>query len=89
MNRLDGKVASLNLELIGAEAARHAKHPKALDYILRGRHAVELSSIRSACLSIDLRSDFGIDASPRGRFYRTDTTQWEIAFCTESTASRL
>jgi adenylate cyclase len=30
---------ALNLELIGAEAARPAEHPDALDYILRGRAA--------------------------------------------------
>ncbi len=33
---------ALNLELVGAEAARHAEHPQAMDYILRGRNAVEL-----------------------------------------------
>jgi TolB-like protein/Flp pilus assembly protein TadD len=33
---------SLNLELIGAEAARHTEHPQAVDYILRGRNAAEL-----------------------------------------------
>jgi TolB-like protein/Flp pilus assembly protein TadD len=33
---------ALNLELIGAEAARHVNHPQALDYVLRGRNAVEL-----------------------------------------------
>jgi TolB-like protein/tetratricopeptide (TPR) repeat protein len=30
---------TLNIELVGAEAARPTKHPKALDYILRGRAA--------------------------------------------------
>ena len=30
---------SLNLELVGAEAARPTEHPGALDYILRGRAA--------------------------------------------------
>ena len=31
---------ALNLELVGAEAARPAEHPDALDYILRGRAAL-------------------------------------------------
>jgi TolB-like protein/class 3 adenylate cyclase len=33
---------ALNLELIGAEVARRAGDPQALDYILRGRNSVEL-----------------------------------------------
>jgi TolB-like protein/DNA-binding winged helix-turn-helix (wHTH) protein len=37
-NEITRRIAvALNLELIGAEAARSTKHPDALDYILRGR----------------------------------------------------
>jgi adenylate cyclase len=45
---------TLNLELVGAEAARPAEHPDALDYILRGRAAYEmpLSRVRYAELII-------------------------------------
>ncbi len=35
---------ALNLELVGAEAARPADHPDALDYILRGRAALNKGS---------------------------------------------
>jgi hypothetical protein len=36
---------ALDLELVGAEAARPTEHPDALDYILRGRAArLKLSS---------------------------------------------
>jgi TolB-like protein/class 3 adenylate cyclase len=40
-DEVTGQIAvALNLELIGAEAARPSEHPDALDYILRGRAAV-------------------------------------------------
>jgi adenylate cyclase len=40
-DEITSKIAvALNLELIGAEAARPAEHPDALDYILRGRAAL-------------------------------------------------
>ena len=38
----------LNLELIGAEAARPSDHPDALDYILRGRAALSKSASRES-----------------------------------------
>ena len=39
-NEITGRIAfALNLELIGAEAARPTDNPDALDYILRGRAA--------------------------------------------------
>jgi TolB-like protein/class 3 adenylate cyclase/Flp pilus assembly protein TadD len=39
-NEITGRIAAtLNLELVGAEAARPTEHPDALDYILRGRAA--------------------------------------------------
>src|SRR5262252_4509359 len=39
-DEITGRIAiALDLELIGAEAARPAEHPDALDYILRGRAA--------------------------------------------------
>src|SRR5205085_3179001 len=39
-DEVTGQIAvALNLELIGAEAARPTDHPDALDYILRGRAA--------------------------------------------------
>jgi tetratricopeptide (TPR) repeat protein len=39
-NEITSRIAiALNLELIGAEAARPTEHPDALDYILRGRAA--------------------------------------------------
>jgi TolB-like protein/Flp pilus assembly protein TadD len=57
---------ALNLELIGAEAARPTEHPDALDYILRGRAAsnkpqtrdtrAEAISMFEAALALDPRS---------------------------------
>src|SRR3954454_4292974 len=42
-NEITSRIAiALNLELVGAEAARPTKHPQAMDYILRGRNAAEL-----------------------------------------------
>jgi adenylate cyclase len=42
-NEVTGRIAvALNLELVGAEAARYSAHPQAIDYILRGRNAIEL-----------------------------------------------
>jgi adenylate cyclase len=42
-NEITSRIAvALNLELVGAEAARPTKHPQAVDYILRGRNAAEL-----------------------------------------------
>jgi TolB-like protein len=39
-NEITGRIAvTLNLELVGAEAARPAEHPDALDYVFRGRAA--------------------------------------------------
>ena len=39
-NEITSRIAvTLDLELIGAEAARPTEHPDALDYILRGRAA--------------------------------------------------
>ena len=40
-NEITGRIAvALDLKLVGAEAARATDHPDALDYILRGRHAI-------------------------------------------------
>jgi len=42
-NEVTSRIAvALNLELVGAEAARYSAHPQTLDYILRGRNALEL-----------------------------------------------
>jgi adenylate cyclase len=46
-NEITSRIAvALNLELIGAEAARPTEHPDALDYILRGRAALNKPSTR-------------------------------------------
>ncbi len=40
-NEITGRIAiALNLELVGAEAARPTEHPDALDYIFQGRAAL-------------------------------------------------
>ncbi len=45
-NEITSRIAvALNLELIGAEAARPTEHPDALDYIFRGRAAMIGASI--------------------------------------------
>jgi adenylate cyclase len=45
-NEITGRIAiALNVELIGAEAARPTEHPEALDYIFRGR--VEMGKPRT------------------------------------------
>jgi adenylate cyclase len=42
-NEVTSRIAiALNLELVGAEAARYSAHPQAVDYILLGRNALEL-----------------------------------------------
>jgi TolB-like protein/class 3 adenylate cyclase/Tfp pilus assembly protein PilF len=66
-NEITSRIAvALNLELIGAEAARPAEHPDALDYILRGRAAsnkppargkyAEAISLFERALALDPRS---------------------------------
>jgi len=46
-NEITGRIAiALNRALIGAEAARPAEHPDALDYILRGRAALNKPQTR-------------------------------------------
>jgi adenylate cyclase len=46
-DEVTGRIAvALNLELIGAEAARPAGNPDAIDYIFRGRHALNKGSTR-------------------------------------------
>ena len=62
-NEITSRIAvALNLELVGAEAARPTEHPDALDYILRGRAAtlkprrVTTMRRRSACSSARWRS---------------------------------
>ena len=50
-NEITSRIAvALNLELVGAEAARPTEHPDALDYILRGRAALDEAAIaRQLC----------------------------------------
>ena len=66
-NEITSRIAvALNLELIGAEAARPTEHPDALDYILRGRAALskpptrdnyaEAISLFERALALDPRS---------------------------------
>jgi adenylate cyclase len=66
-NEITSQIANaLNLELIGAEAARPIEHPDALDYILRGRAArlqpnsrkvlAEAISLFERALALDPRS---------------------------------
>src|SRR5215469_9027246 len=66
-DEITGRIAiALDLELIGAEAARPAEHPDALDYILRGRAAsnkpqtrdtrAEAISMFEAALTVDPRA---------------------------------
>jgi TolB-like protein/Flp pilus assembly protein TadD len=66
-NEITGRIANaLNLELLGAEAARPTEHPDALDYILRGRAAglkppspdkyAESISLYERALELDPRS---------------------------------
>ena len=46
-NEITGRIAvALNLALVGAEAARPTEHPEALDYILRGRAALNKPDTR-------------------------------------------
>src|SRR5260370_8935915 len=66
-NEITSRIAvALNLELLGAEAARPTEHPDALDYILRGRAAglkppspdkyAESISLYERALELDPRS---------------------------------
>ena len=66
-NEITSRIAvALNLELVGAEAARPTEHPDALDYILRGRAALtkppsrdnyaEAISLFERALALDPRS---------------------------------
>jgi len=69
---------ALNLELIGAEAARPTQHPDALDFVLRGRSAgagprsrqrgAEVISLYERA-ALDPRSpEFRVIWRPRSRF---------------------
>jgi adenylate cyclase len=62
---------ALNLELIGAEAARPTERPDAMDHILRGRAALYKPPSRdsyteSACLSVRWRSIRGLSRHRAG-----------------------
>jgi adenylate cyclase len=85
---------ALNLELIGAEAARPIEHPDALDYILRGRAAVsnprsratfaEGISLFEYALALDAQSvaaQSWLAVALAGRVinHMTDTTEADIA----------
>jgi TolB-like protein/class 3 adenylate cyclase/Flp pilus assembly protein TadD len=86
--------AALNLELIGAAAARATEHPDALDYILRGRAAVSNPRSRGAyaeainlferALALDPRSVaakswLALTLASRVINHMTETTEADIA----------
>jgi adenylate cyclase len=86
--------AALDLELVGAEAARPTEHPDALDYILRGRAAVsnprsrgayaEAISLFERALALDPRSVaaqswLALALASRVINHMTDTTAADIA----------